>query len=207
MILAVCTGNVCRSPALERLLRHALGDRRALEVTSAGTHALVGEPIHEPMADLLEGAGVAADGFRATQMTAARIRAAGLILTATREHRAGVVRMVPAAVRRTFTLGEFAQLCSLGAAAVPGRPGEDPDTWLARVATSAAGRRGALDVAVTSAGDIPDPYLLGESAYRAAFTMIADGVGVIAETLSPGPEPAGPEPAGPEPAGPEPTGP
>ena len=50
-ILAVCTGNVCRSPAVERLLASKLGP--TVSVRSAGTHALVGHPISEPMAALL----------------------------------------------------------------------------------------------------------------------------------------------------------
>ena len=50
-ILAVCTGNVCRSPAVERLLASKLGP--TVSVSSAGTHALVGHPISEPMAALL----------------------------------------------------------------------------------------------------------------------------------------------------------
>ena len=50
-ILVVCTGNVCRSPAAERLLASKLGS--TVQVASAGTHALVGQPISEPMAALL----------------------------------------------------------------------------------------------------------------------------------------------------------
>ena len=40
-ILVVCTGNVCRSPYIERRLRHELAGT-GIEVTSAGTRALVG---------------------------------------------------------------------------------------------------------------------------------------------------------------------
>ena len=50
-ILTVCTGNLCRSPAAERLLASKLGP--TVKVSSAGTHALVGQPISEPMAALL----------------------------------------------------------------------------------------------------------------------------------------------------------
>ena len=55
-ILTVCTGNVCRSPAVERLLASKLGP--TVSVASAGTHALVGHPISEPMAVLLQNSGV-----------------------------------------------------------------------------------------------------------------------------------------------------
>jgi protein-tyrosine phosphatase len=45
-ILAVCTGNVCRSPAVERLLTGQLFP--TVTVSSAGMHALVGHPIPNP---------------------------------------------------------------------------------------------------------------------------------------------------------------
>lgn len=37
-ILFVCTGNICRSPSAEALLRHAVGDEKH-EIDSAGTHS------------------------------------------------------------------------------------------------------------------------------------------------------------------------
>lgn len=48
LILTICTGNVCRSPMAEALLRHALAAEgpplSELEVVSAGVAAGVGEP-------------------------------------------------------------------------------------------------------------------------------------------------------------------
>ena len=35
-VLTVCTGNICRSPAVERLLAAALGPDADVEVSSAG---------------------------------------------------------------------------------------------------------------------------------------------------------------------------
>ena len=56
-ILVVSTGNVCRSPAAERLLQQRLGP--TVTVESAGTFGLVGEPIAAPMAQLLAERGAA----------------------------------------------------------------------------------------------------------------------------------------------------
>src|SRR5690606_41368685 len=53
-LLIVCTGNVCRSPAIERLFRSAFAEGSGITVHSAGTGALVGEPIQGPMVQLLE---------------------------------------------------------------------------------------------------------------------------------------------------------
>src|SRR5512133_2901453 len=78
-ILAVCTGNVCRSPAVERLLATKLGPTVA--VTSAGTHALVGHPISEPMAALLHDSGVETNEFEARRLSEQMLKEADLILS------------------------------------------------------------------------------------------------------------------------------
>ncbi|WP_418608121.1 hypothetical protein [Georgenia sp. SUBG003] len=111
-ILTVCTGNICRSPAVEHLFRAAFGATSGVTVASAGTGALVGQPVHGPMADLLRGVDVDPDGFAARRVTEQMLRGADLVLPLTRDHRAQVVDLAPAAVRRTFTVREFARLAS-----------------------------------------------------------------------------------------------
>ncbi|MDX9839346.1 MAG: low molecular weight phosphotyrosine protein phosphatase, partial [Azoarcus sp.] len=47
-ILTVCTGNICRSPLAEFLLRERLGAAgKKAEVRSAGIGALIGHPADE----------------------------------------------------------------------------------------------------------------------------------------------------------------
>ena len=64
-VLVVCTGNVCRSPYIERRLRHELAGT-GIEVTSAGTRALVGRDMDAGSRDILQRSGVDADGWWAT---------------------------------------------------------------------------------------------------------------------------------------------
>lgn len=123
-VLMVCTGNICRSPLAERLavtrLAHLLpragiaGTQSPLEsvvtVRSAGVRACVGEPMHPYASTVLDERGVEYDGFVARQLTAAMVEGADLVLCATRRHRAEAVTLVPRAVRRSFTLREFARL-------------------------------------------------------------------------------------------------
>jgi len=71
-ILTVCTGNICRSPAAERLLAAGLGD--TAQVTSAGTGALPGYPMDAAMVPLVEAAGASTDGFAARQLTPAMVK-------------------------------------------------------------------------------------------------------------------------------------
>lgn len=46
-VLVVCTGNICRSPLAEALLRTRFAGS-GLRVHSAGTHALPGVPMTDP---------------------------------------------------------------------------------------------------------------------------------------------------------------
>ena len=90
-VLFVCTGNVCRSPVAELVTRRLLADNFGPEeatrfaVSSAGTHAAVGEPMDPLSRAELADMGVDGDevsGFRSCPVTANVIQAADLILTA-----------------------------------------------------------------------------------------------------------------------------
>jgi protein-tyrosine phosphatase len=112
-ILVVCTGNIGRSPMMERLLRHDLvtaGLDQLVDVSGAGTWARDGEPMEPYAEQTLRERGIDADAFAARRLQPSLVTGAGLVLTATREHRSAVVQLVPAAVRRTFTLLELARV-------------------------------------------------------------------------------------------------
>ncbi|GAA5166230.1 low molecular weight phosphatase family protein [Ornithinimicrobium tianjinense] len=115
LILVVCTGNVCRSPLVERVLQAGLDQRHgpgSVLVRSAGTSGLEGWPMDERSAALLADLGGSADGFAARRLTPEMVAAAELVLTATRDHRARSVRLHPRALRRTFTVRELADILS-----------------------------------------------------------------------------------------------
>lgn len=184
-VLALCTGNVCRSPAIERLLRASLASDEEVAVMSAGVGALVGEPIQPPMARLLEERGVDAGGFAARQVTKPMAASADLILTATRRHRATIVDLDPAAVRRTFTLREFARLAG---AVDPGRLAQAaenptaPARLAALVPLAAAGRQEVP----ADLDDIIDPFQRSEAVYHEAFEHITGAVGALEQIVLPG---------------------
>ena len=171
-ILVVCTGNVCRSPYLERRLRHELAGT-GIAVASAGTKALAGLEMDEGTRERLDAAGSDARGFRARQVTPELVAGADLVLAAAREHRTAVAQLHPAALRRVFTVSDFADL-------VDGLTVVDPDadpladvdaSWVRQVAAAAARRRGSI-VARQSGVDITDPI----GGPPSAFGQMADEV-------------------------------
>ena len=110
-ILTVCTGNICRSPYAALLLREGLQWARpgAFEVTSAGTHALVGRPMDEASAALLAAKGLADDDFRARLLTH-QLPRPGRRARHGIEHKDVVIDETPAAHRRTLTIRELAHV-------------------------------------------------------------------------------------------------
>jgi protein-tyrosine phosphatase len=113
-VLFVCTGNICRSPTAEAIARRELAryPGAALRVSSAGSHALEGNPAASRT--LLAAATRGADLQRhhARELTRRRVRAAGLILCMAEEHRPFVLAYDRSAARRTFLLAAFARAAS-----------------------------------------------------------------------------------------------
>jgi protein-tyrosine phosphatase len=175
-ILAVCTGNVCRSPAAERLLRHRLGT--SVTVESAGTFGLVGESVAQPMAELLVESGVDIDGFAARRLSPELIQQADLVLAVTRAHRSLVVEAWPKAVRRTFTLREFARL--LAGIELAALPASTPADRLRAAVPLAGAQRGRWRVP-SSEDDVVDPYRQPRPVYEASLAQILPAVETIAQ--------------------------
>ena len=176
-VLMVCTGNICRSPAAQLLLGSSLADASDITVASAGTMALVGEPVSAPIGNLLLGRGVDPGAFRARLLTERHVRGASLVLGMTRAHRGQAVSLWPAAVRHSFTLKEFARL----ATQVP-----EADL-LAAGASSPAARLAALTrLAVRLRSPVPeidddveDPYRRGDEVNELVFDEIERAVATI----------------------------
>ena len=165
----VCTGNICRSPVAERMLQAGLDAVRsgAFLVGSAGTHAVVGAPVQPISARIIESRGGRPDGFAARQLTPGMLRDKDIILTMTAGHRSDVVRLAPSALRRTFTIREFARMLN---ALEERDAGPAPDAglvvWWKGLPARAAGVRHLVLVNDAADNDVADPYRLGPEAYE-----------------------------------------
>jgi len=164
----VCTANICRSPMIEMLLRAEL-DPELFEVASAGVQGWDREPMDTMATMELMRLGHTPGKFRSHAIDSYLVDSADLILTATKAHRSEVLAMNPRALRRTFTLVEFAALCEKV-------EGADP---IELVAESARQRSMA-----PHAIDIGDPYRRSPEVHRETADQIAAAVISISARLN-----------------------
>jgi protein-tyrosine-phosphatase len=107
-ILLVCTGNTCRSPMAESMLKDMAGRAgRAVEVRSAGVGAMDGYPVSPHAAETLRRRRLPVPG-PSTALTAEQIAWADLILAMTSSHKRAIIQRHPEAAGKTYTLKEYA---------------------------------------------------------------------------------------------------
>ncbi|MDR1264296.1 MAG: hypothetical protein LBK42_01685 [Propionibacteriaceae bacterium] len=196
-IITVCTGNICRSPMAEAMLRHYLTGLDDYQVTSAGTRAVVGAGMTLESRAVLEGLGLEDDPPHvARQLTEAMLRQADLILALTRSHRREAVQLDPSATGRAFTLRQFGCVAGqigpddLAAAArrLAARQravGQPPNLHPGRVATAAvAAASGTFPVSDPAEFDVEDPYGQPLAVYAATAVRILPAVEATADFLA-----------------------
>jgi len=114
--LLVCTGNTCRSPMAEGLLRHLLAERlgcseaelteRGYHIESAGTAGMDGMAASQPAVAALGRRGIDLAGHRSSALTLETIQRADYILTMTHSHLDVVTAMCAGAHNRCRLLNE-----------------------------------------------------------------------------------------------------
>jgi glycine hydroxymethyltransferase len=106
-VLFVCTGNICRSPIAEGLFRRLLGNRKDIEVASAGVHAVRGQPPSLYAVQVCEEDGVNINQLRSQPLTAALVDRATHIFAMTGAHLETIHLLFPQGAEKTFLLREF----------------------------------------------------------------------------------------------------
>lgn len=93
-IIVICTGNICRSPMAEALLRARLG-KRVQRIASAGTGALVGYPADPMAVEVAAEHGLDLAAHRAQQAVLPLLASMDLILTLDQTHSDWLNRQYP----------------------------------------------------------------------------------------------------------------
>jgi protein-tyrosine phosphatase len=167
-ILTVCTANICRSPVMEILLRDQLDSAR-FEIASAGVRGWNAAPIDSMVVLELARLGHAAAEHRSRVLDVHHVEQADLVLTAAREHKGSVLAMSPRALRKTFTLREFAALIETSEA-----------DSLEELVLDASRHRSTAPVDV----DVRDPFMREPEVHHQVADEIAAAVDIVASRLS-----------------------
>jgi protein-tyrosine-phosphatase len=110
-VLFVCTGNICRSPMAEGILKGILSPR-ALSmavVTSAGVAAMAGLPASEHAVTVCAENGLDISTHRSRPLTPFLLEESDLVLAMEEHHRMAAVRMAPELARRVHLLSRYAE--------------------------------------------------------------------------------------------------
>jgi len=106
-LIFVCTGNTCRSPMAEGLLKHLLGLDCGWEISSAGVHASNGLPASPGAVTALREKGIDIAAHRSQHLSPELIEKADLLITMTQGHRQAVLSAVPQSEGKVFLLKSF----------------------------------------------------------------------------------------------------
>lgn len=103
-ILVICTGNICRSPIGERLLRLALPDKK---IDSAGVGALVNHAADEAAIRVAARHGLSLEGHAGRQFTRPLGQQYDLLLVMDHSHLSQVTRIAPEVRGKTLLFGHW----------------------------------------------------------------------------------------------------
>lgn len=103
-ILIICTGNICRSPIAERILRKKLPNKK---INSAGVGALVDHPADISAIKVAAIHDLSLEGHKGTQFTSRLGRQYDLLLVMEQEHIEKVSHIAPEVRGKTMLLGHW----------------------------------------------------------------------------------------------------
>jgi protein-tyrosine-phosphatase len=158
-ILFVCTGNICRSPTAEGFGRAIVAEGAGgIEVSSAGIVGWEGSPAARESVQAAAECGIDISRHVARRLEERHVRDADVIVCMSAEHREAVIRLVPDAARKTFTLKELVRLLE----ALP----QTPATFSERVARADELRTNGFQ-GEPDAEDVADPLGATMDSFRA----------------------------------------
>ena len=188
-ILTVCTGNICRSPLAEQLLKSALRGVEHIEFDSAGTQAMVDNPMPEHSLEIAKNNEISdAELHRGKQLLEAHLDSADLILAMDRGHRRKIVELSPRATRKVFTVREFKRLIDVTTdehlrAEILASDGTPVGKLRAAVDAARLGRSDLIPLDNPDDDDVVDPYGQDKAVYDASAQQLIPVVADVASYL------------------------
>jgi protein-tyrosine-phosphatase len=106
-VLFVCTGNTCRSPMAEGLLKAALKDGQYIQVESAGVAAMPGQGASRETQNVLKKKKAPLENFKSRQVDQGVLDRASLVVAMTQSHADLVRRFFPESAGDVKLLCDF----------------------------------------------------------------------------------------------------
>lgn len=106
-LIFVCTGNTCRSPMAEGLLKALLGSDCGWKISSAGVCAGNGFPASPNAVAAMREKEIDISAHRSTHLSPELIESADLLVTMTRGHRDAILAIAPESAGKVFLLKSF----------------------------------------------------------------------------------------------------
>lgn len=173
-IVMVCTGNICRSPAMHYLAQREWGG--VAEVTSSGIFAEVGMDVPAPMRAAAKRHGLDIPRHRPTQLNREILGQADLVLVATSQHAQWAEHEWGETVPHMFGIKEAAELAGRADAPLGSTPRE-------RLTNAAAALHQARLDEPAPLRSLDDPYGLDQATYERVMDEIVDDVAALTNWL------------------------
>ncbi len=166
----VCTGNICRSPAMHYFAQNEWGD--AAEVTSAGIHAEIGMDVPTPMRMSARRHGLDIPRHRPTQLDHRIIENADLVLVATQQHATWIEEEWNGVPAHSFGIKEAHELTERAEPPMGASPRE-------RLMNTAAALHTARKEQAAPLRSLDDPWSLDQETYDRVMDEIAESLVAI----------------------------
>ncbi len=166
----VCTGNICRSPAMHYLAARDWAE--AAEVTSAGIAAEIGMDATSQMRRAAAAYDLTLPRHRPTQLTPDMVARADLVLVATENHARWVASEMGGLPGHVFGLKQAAELARSADAPV-GASGAE------RLRSAAAALGAEQDRQSTQLSSLDDPWSRDQATYDRVMGEIVDATSVL----------------------------